>query len=98
MHDLPSKSNCIPNKEIGSLGIAVIVTPAVALLAGGSATAAGTGGSSRQLVKTQEIKTFGGALCTELILVENYEPVMRADRHAFWLGQSSPRPRRGGIL
>jgi|GEM_PF-227885 predicted heme/steroid binding protein len=36
----------------GSLGIAVIVTPAVALLAGGSATAAGTGGSSRQLVKT----------------------------------------------
>ena len=55
MHDLPSKSNCIPNKEIGSLGIAVIVTPAVALLAGGSATAAGTGGSSWQLVKTQEI-------------------------------------------
>ncbi|HQV94993.1 MAG TPA: response regulator transcription factor [Anaerolineales bacterium] len=30
----------------------MIVTPAVALLAGGSATAAGTGGSSRQLVKT----------------------------------------------
>jgi len=35
-----------------SLGIAVIVTPAVQLLAGGSATAAGTGGSSRQLLKT----------------------------------------------
>jgi len=34
----------------GSLGIAVMVTTAVALLAGGSATAAGTGGSSRQLL------------------------------------------------
>jgi hypothetical protein len=34
---------------IGSLGIAVMVTPAVALLAGGSATAARTGGSSRQI-------------------------------------------------
>jgi hypothetical protein len=32
-----------------------LVTPAVALLAGGSTTAAGTGGSSRQLVKTQNI-------------------------------------------
>ncbi|HQX16923.1 MAG TPA: hypothetical protein PLA27_10920 [Anaerolineales bacterium] len=42
------------NQKGGSLGIAVIVTPAVALLAGGSATAAGTGGSSRQLVKTQK--------------------------------------------
>ena len=30
----------------------MIVTPAVALLAGGSATAARTGGSSRQLLKT----------------------------------------------
>ncbi|HQV95799.1 MAG TPA: hypothetical protein PLA27_11945 [Anaerolineales bacterium] len=40
-------------KNTGSLGIAVIVTPAVALLAGGSATIAGTGGSSGQLVKTQ---------------------------------------------
>ena len=36
----------------------MIVTPAVALLAGGSATAAGTGGSSRQLVKTLNIKTL----------------------------------------
>ncbi|HQV95350.1 MAG TPA: hypothetical protein PLA27_10500 [Anaerolineales bacterium] len=33
----------------------MIVTPAVALLAGGSATAAGTGGSSRQLVKTPKL-------------------------------------------
>jgi hypothetical protein len=31
------------------LGIAVIVAPAVALLGGGSATAARTGGSSRQI-------------------------------------------------
>ena len=45
-------------KNTGSLGIAVIVTPAVALLAGGSATAAGTGGSSRQLVKTRKIAQF----------------------------------------
>jgi hypothetical protein len=36
-------------RQSGSPGIAVIVTPAVALLASGSATAARTGGSSRQI-------------------------------------------------
>jgi hypothetical protein len=54
--DYTTQAKRQPIKFIGSLGIAVIVTPAVALLAGGSATAAGTGGSSRQLVKIQFIE------------------------------------------
>jgi hypothetical protein len=37
----------------GSMGITVIVAPAVVLLGGGSATAARTGGASRQIPESQ---------------------------------------------
>jgi hypothetical protein len=42
-------------ERIGSPGIAVIVTPAVALLAGGSATAAKTGSSSWKFPESQRV-------------------------------------------
>ena len=43
--------NCLTTKlnNYGSLGFAVVVAPAVALLGGGSTTAAKTGGASRQI-------------------------------------------------
>jgi hypothetical protein len=41
------------NKNFGSLGIAGVVAPAVALLGGGSPTAARTGGSPRRFPMSQ---------------------------------------------
>jgi hypothetical protein len=50
--------------SLGSLGLAVIVTPAVALLAGGSATAARTSGFSRHIpmIPSLEIPDASGVM------------------------------------
>jgi hypothetical protein len=48
-----------------ALGIAVIVAPAVALLGGGSATAARTGGSSRQIPESQKLTCSSVRLVTQ---------------------------------
>jgi CubicO group peptidase (beta-lactamase class C family) len=48
----------VSGKSFGSLGISVIVLPAVALLGGGSATAARTGGASRRFPESQSFEAY----------------------------------------